>query len=215
MNITLKKMYGHFPEQNMCVNIPRHGFTLTELLVIVGIIAFLLSIMVPVIGRAQDHSKLIICRTRLRGLAIGCLAYAGSNNSVLPVDKTLHNPHTDLIDLLSSGKYIDKMESYYCPGETKEDLCFNPENYNNGNISYFYYCFSDRPKNRYLSNFILKSLPWPRKLRETMPPDKWLFSDSWFSNMPTAHRWYKKGVNYVTLGGSVHMVKRSPRNEFR
>lgn len=213
--ITHKKMYEHFPGQNMRVNISRHGFTLIELLVVVGIIGFLLSIIVPAIGRARDYSKLIICRTRLRGLAIGCLVYAGNNDSVLPIDKRLYNPHKDLIDLLSSGMYIDKKGSYYCPSEIREDLCFSQENYDKGNISYFYYCFTDRPANRYLSNFLLKSLPWPRELNETMPSNKWLFSDSWFSNMPTAHRWYKKGVNYVTLGGSVHMVKRSPRDEFR
>ena len=52
-------------------------------------------------------------------------------------------------------------------------------------------------------------------LRTTMAPDTWVWSDSWFSNLPTAHRWYPKGVNYVVLEGSVSMVTQSPRSSFK
>lgn len=194
---------------------PRYGFTLVELLVIIGIISFLLSLLVPALGRARDQSDLIICKERLRSLALGCLMYAGDNNSMLPLDKKLDNPHTGLINMLSSRNYIESMESYYCPSEKRSELCLSEENYEKGNISYFYYSFTDRPCNRYLSNFFLKNLPWPRVLVDAMKPDKWVLSDSWFSNMPTSHRWYEKGVNYVTLDGSVHMVKKSPREEFK
>ena len=61
----------------------------------------------------------------------------------------------------------------------------------------------------------LKNLEWPRLLKDTMAGNKWVFSDSWFSGKATAHRWYKKGVNYVTLDGSVQMVKKGPRSEFK
>ena len=191
------------------------GFTLVELLVTISIIGFLLSIIVPVLGRARDQSNLIICKGRLRNLVIACLMFAGENNSRLPLDTKIDNPHLGLIDMLSGGNYINTMECYYCPSVTSEDLCFSQQNYENGDISYFYFSFTDRPANRYLSNFFLKSMPWPHILYDTMSTNRWVLSDSWFSNMPTAHRWYKKGINYATLDGSVRMVKESPRRGFK
>ena len=193
----------------------KNGFTLVELIIVIGIFSFLTALLVPVVGRAKDRSKLIICRTNLRGLALGCLTYAGENDSRLPVDKQLHNTHTDLIEKLYDGGHIQDSKIYYCPSEKADDLKYSEENFSNGNIGYFYYCFNYRPTYQYLSTFFLKKLPWPRLLLDTMKTDKWVFSDSWFSNMPTAHRWYKKGVNYVTLDGSVHMVKESPKREFK
>lgn len=193
----------------------RSGFSLVELLVTIAVIGFLLSILVPALGRARDQTNLIVCRAHLRSLIVGCLIYAGENNSLLPVDKKVDNPHTGLINMLSSINYGEAMENYYCPSEKTDALRLCKENFEQGNISYFYYSFTQRPANRYLSNFLLKNLSWPRIIRDTMHPQTWILSDSWFSNMPTAHRWYKKGVNYATVNGSVQMVKRSPRDKFR
>ncbi len=193
----------------------KNGFTLLELLVIIGIISFLLSLIVPALGRAKDQSKIIICRNNQRNLLLGCLVYANDYDSILPIDKQLHNPHFNLIKNLSDSRYIHESKVYYCLSESANELKYSEDNFSNGNIGYFYYCFSDRPTYRYLSTFFLKKIDWPRLLTDTMNPNKWVFSDSWFSNMPTAHRWYQKGVNYVTLDGSVHMVTESPRREFK
>jgi prepilin-type N-terminal cleavage/methylation domain-containing protein len=190
------------------------GFTLVELLVVVGIIGFLLAILVPVLGRAKDQSRLIVCRSNQRSLLMGCLTYACDNNSCLPVDKQLHNEHTILIKKLSQAQYIEEPKAYYCPSEKDEDIKYSEANFSDGNIGYFYYSFEDRPTLGYLSSFFLKKLPWPRRLKDTSKSSKWVFSDSWFSGAPTAHRWYKKGVNYVTVDGSMCMVKKSPKREF-
>ena len=99
---------------------------------------------------------------------------------------------------------------------TEEKYLVNGNEYSEPiRLPYFYFSFTDRPANRYLSNFFLKNLPWPHILYDTMQSDTWVFSDSWFSNIPTAHRWYKKGVNYAAMDGSVQMVKESPRREFK
>ncbi|MDT8301306.1 MAG: type II secretion system protein [Sedimentisphaerales bacterium] len=193
----------------------KKGFTLLELLVVIGIISFLLSLIVPALGRAKDQSKIIVCRSNQKNLLLGCLLYANDYDSSLPVDKQLYNPHLNLIKNLADGKYISDSKVYYCPSERADELKYSQNNFSSGNIGYFYYCFSERPANRYLSTFFLKKQDWPRLLTNTMNPDKWVFSDSWFSNMPTAHHWYQKGVNYVTLDGSVHMIKESPRRAFR
>lgn len=189
--------------------------TLVELLVVIAIFGLVLSILVPAIGRAKDQGNLIACRANLHNLAMACRAYAAEHDSFLPTDRNIDNPHTDLVTMLESNGYIQGMASYYCPSEKREDLRLNEENFNVGKIGYFYYSFTDRPTNRYLSNFLRKNIEWPRVLTDTMPADIWVTSDSWFSNMETSHRFYRKGVNYAVMDGSVNMVKESPRNQFR
>lgn len=193
----------------------KYGFTLAELLVVIAIITLLLALIVPALGRAKDQSKVLLCKGNQRNLLLGCRAYADDYNSKLPVSAKLHNPHTKLIDRLSGGKYISEEKIYYCPSEKKEYLKYSPENFKDGNIGYFYYCYSERATLSYLSKFLRKDIPWSRELTDTMAGDTLVYSDAWFSGASTAHRWYKKGVNYATLDGSVHMVKEEPREIFK
>lgn len=191
------------------------GFTIIELLVVISIIAFLLAIIVPALGRAKGKSKLLICRTRLRGLVTGCRAYANDHNSKLPYGKYLDNPHDDLIEMLSGGGYIEGRDIYYCPSEKRENLRNSEENFAVGKIGYFYYSCSEAPVGGQFSNFIQMLVKWPRKLDDTMAHNTWVFSDAWISGDPSSHKWYKKGLNYATLDGAVHFVKSSPRSEFK
>jgi hypothetical protein len=141
--------------------------------------------------------------------------YADDNDAWLPVEDRLDNPHAGLIRVLSGTNRGAAVQDFYCPSERRPELSLSAQNVEEGNISYFFYSFKERPANRLLSNFLLKSVPWPRLLKTTMAPDVWVLSDSWFSNMPTAHRWYPKGVNYVVLDGSVSVVTQSPRSQFK
>ncbi len=134
---------------------------------------------------------------------------------MLPTEEGVDNPQSELIRCLSEGGYVDTMDSYFCPSEKRDEFVKSQERFDTGEINYFYYSFTDRPTGRYLSNFLRKNVQWPRVLKDTMHPDTWVLSDSWFSNMPTSHKYYKKGVNYATLGGSVDMIKDSPRDSFR
>ena len=191
------------------------AFSLVEVLVVIAIIVLVVSLVIPAMGRARDQANSMACRANLRSLALGCLAYASEHDSILPTSATVNNPHADLIEILSASDYVDDMEIYYCPSETRPELRCSRQNFEAGNISYFYYSFTERPTNRHLSNFLRKTIEWPRVLKDTMPANTWVASDSWFSNVATAHRYYKKGVNYVTLGATAEMVKESPRGQFR
>lgn len=57
------------------------GFTLVELLVVIGIIAVLLGILVPSLARAKQQCKAVICRSNLRQLVLANQGYAFENNS--------------------------------------------------------------------------------------------------------------------------------------
>ncbi len=52
------------------------GFTLVELLVVVGIIAVLIALLMPALMKARDRSVRIACASNLHQIAIACMSYA-------------------------------------------------------------------------------------------------------------------------------------------
>lgn len=192
----------------------RRAFTLTELIVCVGVLALLGSLLVGPLGRAREQARLTVCKSRLRNVGLGLTAYVSRHDSHLPVAQHLDNPHGELLAALYSS-FVSEPESFYCPSQDQADLRFSRENFDANRIGYFYYCCRRPTANRGVSTFLRWDVAWPRILDCHMDPDTWVMSDAWFSGEPTAHRGYPKGVNYLTLGGEVLLVKHRPRAAFR
>lgn len=55
------------------------AFTLVELLIVVAIIALLLGLLVPTLGRARAQSRACVCGSNIRQLAAANAQYAGEN----------------------------------------------------------------------------------------------------------------------------------------
>src|SRR5437868_14999034 len=54
------------------------GFTLPELLIVVGIIVVLLAILMPTVAAARNRAKAVVCLSNVRQLCLGMTAYAAT-----------------------------------------------------------------------------------------------------------------------------------------
>ena len=81
------------------------GFTLVELLVVIGIIALLISILLPSLQKARVQAKRLQCMNNERQLITALLMYTQDNNGIFPVD----------CDAGGNHRYIDNDSSPYNP----------------------------------------------------------------------------------------------------
>jgi prepilin-type N-terminal cleavage/methylation domain-containing protein len=58
----------------------KRGFTLIELLVVISIIALLLSILLPALGKVKEAGRRIVCLSLLRSFGTANATYAAGNN---------------------------------------------------------------------------------------------------------------------------------------
>jgi prepilin-type N-terminal cleavage/methylation domain-containing protein/prepilin-type processing-associated H-X9-DG protein len=116
----------------------RAAFTLIELLVVISVIAILMAILLPALGRARESGKRIVCLSNLKVLQLAWGMYADNNNEKIvnsnvlsayknppawvayddPNSPNVIMPLSDQIRAIQAGllyPYVGNVKAYHCP----------------------------------------------------------------------------------------------------
>lgn len=93
------------------------AFTLVELLVVIGIIALLVGILLPVMGKARESANRVKCLANLRTLGSATVAYANENKDRLPNDTPadVYVPIYPQVLIDWADKYVATPQVFWCP----------------------------------------------------------------------------------------------------
>lgn len=86
----------------------RKGFTLIELLVVISIIALLLAILMPALGKVKEKARSLVCRSNQKQCLLVCAVYASENN-----DSTVPSWQRLAILGMGSQQWSTFMVDYY------------------------------------------------------------------------------------------------------
>jgi prepilin-type N-terminal cleavage/methylation domain-containing protein len=107
----------------------KRGFTLVELLVVIGIIALLISILVPTLSRASENGRRTRCLSNLRQLSMAWLSYANDNKGRICGSNTNNPDARPFYDWVGNGDtretitkgvlypYVNSVGIYKCPND--------------------------------------------------------------------------------------------------
>src|SRR3954451_22176664 len=132
----------------------RRGFTLVELLVVIGIIALLISILLPALSSARERSRRTACLANLHGLGQAMFLYANAHKDRLPNGnppgkwKSYDGANQVMVDF--ARDYVGTPGDFHCPEDRdREPASIDPADAllpNSARGSFEFYCLYWAPE---------------------------------------------------------------------
>ena len=91
----------------------KKAFTLVELLVVIGIIALLISILIPALSKARESANRIKCASNIRQIMQACIMYANSNKQGVYLWR--YPAYDDNLEPLFLSGYLTDVNVIICP----------------------------------------------------------------------------------------------------
>ena len=112
------------------------AFTLVELLVVIGIIAILIAILLPTLGRARESARRTACLSNLRQVGLAFRFYAMNNRDQVPMGYRAKNKQFNsmvygstkravLFGWMYRAGLLKSPEVFYCPSNNDPQSMFN------------------------------------------------------------------------------------------